>query len=111
VQQPDSLTVELEQSRAELLELAAKVQRLIGKRSEREALLQRLHRSAAMPTGIRPAMPSHHLCSLCATDYASLPIQNVRGVTPGTKCDHCGQPAIVWIQLKREEESEAVPAA
>jgi hypothetical protein len=107
----DPLTAELEQSRTDLLELAARVQRLIGKRSEREELLQRLHRSASMPAPVRRVMPSYRLCSLCATEYADLAIQNVRGATPGTKCDQCGQPAIVWIQLKAGAENHQAAAA
>jgi hypothetical protein len=103
----DALAAQLAQSRSDLLELAGRVQRLIGKRSEREVLLRRLRRTAGMPAGIkRAAMPSHHLCSLCATEYAEMAIHNVRGASPGAKCDHCGQPAIVWIQLKPQAELE-----
>jgi hypothetical protein len=104
VQQTDHLAQELEQSRAELLQLAARVQRLIGKRGEREALLQQLHRTATLPPGLKLSMPSYHLCSLCATGYAELAIQQVRGAAPGAKCDHCGQSAIVWVQLKPQTE-------
>jgi hypothetical protein len=100
--EPDALAAELAQSRAELLRLAARVQRLIGKRSEREALLEQLHRSASRPPGLKISMPSFHVCSLCATSYAELAIHQVRGAAPEAKCDHCGQPAIVWIQLKAE---------
>jgi hypothetical protein len=113
VHEPDTLTAELEQARSDLLELAARVRRLISKRSEREALLQRLHRCASLPTPAIQPMPARHLCSLCATSYADLAIQNVRGATPGAKCDHCGQSAIVWIQLKSENsaahEASAAP--
>src|SRR4051812_30884037 len=101
----DSLAAELEQSRADLLQLAERVQRLIGKRSEREALLERLQRTASLPTGMKVSMPSYYVCSLCATSYAEIAIHQVRGAAPGAKCDHCGGPAMVWIQLKADGES------
>jgi hypothetical protein len=107
VQESDSLTNELEQSRAELLQLAARVQRLIGKRGERDALLQRLRRTASMPGSVKISMPAYHLCSLCATSYAELAIHQVRGAAPGTKCDQCGEPALVWVQLKARDELAA----
>jgi hypothetical protein len=104
VQASDSLTTELEQSHADLLQLAARVQRLIGKRGEREALLRRLQRTASMPETVKISMPAYHLCSLCATSYAELAIHQVRGAAPGTKCDQCGEPALVWVQLKARDE-------
>jgi hypothetical protein len=100
----DSLAEELQQSRADLLQLAARVQKLIGKRGEREALLQRLQRTAALPHGAHVSMPCYHLCSLCATSYAELAIHQVRGAAPESKCDHCGSPALVWVQLKEQPE-------
>jgi hypothetical protein len=108
VHQEDLLAAELERSRADLLDLAARVQRLIGKRGEREALLERLSRTATMPSSAPRSMPTRYLCSLCATGYASLSIQQVRGAAPGAKCDHCGQPAMVWVQLK-SERAKSVP--
>jgi hypothetical protein len=110
VHSTDPLADELAQSRQELLELAARVQRLIGKRGEREALLQRLHRAATMPAG-KLSMPCYNVCSLCATGYADLAIYQVRGAAPEAKCDHCGSPAIVWIQLKSQEEAVSQSAS
>jgi hypothetical protein len=107
VQETDPLTAELAQSRSELLKLAERVQRLIGKRSERQALLQQIHRSAGVGAPIARAMPAHYLCSVCATHFANLAIQNVRGATPGTTCDQCGDPALVWVQLKFAPETES----
>ena len=105
VQQPsDSLAEQLEQSRSELLELTARVHRLIGKRSQRQALLERIHRGASIST--LQLAESHYLCSLCATGYATRAIQNVRSVTPGATCDHCHQPAIVWLELKPEQDRD-----
>jgi hypothetical protein len=46
---------------------------------------------------------------LCATGYAELAIHQVRGAAPEARCDHCGSPAIVWIQLKAQ--TEAAPQA
>ena len=108
VHSTDPLAAELAQSRADLLELAARVQRLIGKRGEREALLQRLHRTATLPTG-KLSMPCFNVCSLCATGYAELAIHQVRGAAPEAKCDHCGSPAMVWIQLKAQTEIALQP--
>lgn len=110
VQQVDSLATELEQSRSELQELSARVQRLIGKRTQRQVMLQQLRRGAPIPMLHIPT-ESHYLCSLCATSFASRAIQNVRGVGPGMKCDCCGQPAIVWLELKCEEEHDEVTHA
>ena len=106
VQQVDSLTEALEQSRSELLELSARVQRLIGKRERRQVLLQRLRRGASIPASLQMATESHYLCSLCATSFASRAIQNVRSPASGQKCDCCGQPAIVWLELKCESDDE-----
>jgi hypothetical protein len=106
----DLLGQELETSRAELLELAARVQRLIGKRSERDALLQQIHCGASFPPGVKLSMPAYHLCSLCATGYAELAIEQVRGAAPSAKCDHCGQPALVWVQLKPQTQTAAETA-
>ena len=100
VQQIDSLAAELDQSREELLQLAARVQKLIGKRSERDALLQQLRRIASMSAGPKISMPAYHLCSLCATGYTELSIHQVRAAAPEARCDHCGGPAMVWVQLK-----------
>jgi hypothetical protein len=104
-QQLDSLAEQLEQSRSELLELTARVHRLIGERTQRQALLQRIHRGAPI-SALQLAAESHYLCSLCATGYATRAIQNVRSVTPGATCDHCHQPAIVWLELKPEQEHD-----
>ena len=109
MQETDTLAEELAQSRSELLELSERVQRLIGKRTQRHVLLERLHRTATMPTTLQINNDSHYLCSLCANDYAKRAIQHVRAVTPGVKCDHCGQPAIVWLELKTEEDHESEP--
>jgi hypothetical protein len=109
VHSTDSLAAELAQSREELLELAARVQRLIGRRGEREALIQRLHRTATLPAG-KLSMPCFNVCSLCATGYAELAIHQVRGAAPEAKCDHCGSLAIVWIQLKSQAEGIPQPA-
>ncbi|HUS35560.1 MAG TPA: hypothetical protein VM680_09440 [Verrucomicrobiae bacterium] len=111
VQQVDSLTEALEQSRSELLELSARVQRLIGKRERRQVLLQRLRRGASIPTSLQMPSESHYLCSLCATSFASRAILNVRSPGPGQRCDCCGQPAIVWLELKCETEDEHVAVA
>jgi hypothetical protein len=101
-----NLEAELERSREEILKLAERVHRLVAKRNEREMLVQRLRRTAAgqsfrqqTPTAPEPL----HLCSLCATDHASEAIDHVRGCAPGSKCDQCGQPAVMWIQLKPRE--------
>lgn len=64
-----------------------------------------------MPATLQIDFDSHYLCSLCATDYSKRAIQHVRGVSPGVKCDHCGQPAIVWLQLKPENEDSPNPSA
>jgi hypothetical protein len=108
VHSTDLLAAELAQSREELLQLAARVQRLIGKRGEREALLQQLHRTATLPAG-KLSMPCYNVCSLCATGYAELAIHQVRGAAPEAKCDHCGSPAIVCIQLKSQTEAAPQP--
>lgn len=105
----DSLATELEQSRSELQELSARVQRLIGKRTQRQVMLQQLRRGASIPM-LDIATESHYLCSLCATSFASRAIQNVRDAGPGLKCDCCGQPAIVWLELKCEEDEDATRA-
>lgn len=101
MQEKDALAVELEKTHDEILRLAERVKRLVVKRSEREVFLQGLHRTTGMPGRLCPAQPSpHYLCSLCATEFAELAIEHVRGCSPGHKCDQCGQPAIIWIQLK-----------
>lgn len=110
VQQLDSLTTELEQSRSELLELSARVQRLIGKRTQRQVMLQRLRRGSSISASLQIPTESHYLCSLCATSFASRAIQNVRGVGTDVKCDCCGQPAIVWLELKTEFDEEFEPS-
>jgi hypothetical protein len=102
----DPLAAELAQSREELLQLAARVHRLIGKRGEREALLRQLRRTATLPAS-NPSMPCYNVCSLCATGYAELAIHQVRGAAPEAKCDHCGSPAMVWIQLRSQTEAAA----
>ena len=98
-----SFESELERSRAEILQLAERVKKLVSKRNEREALVQRLRQTGS---GMARPMPSLHqayyLCGLCATDHASAAIEHVRASPSGTRCDHCGQPAIMWIELKVE---------
>ena len=106
----DTLAAELEQSRSDILQLADRVRMLIVKRGKREALLQRLHRTAASPQALSRAVAPHYLCSLCANDYASLAIEHVRGCPPNLRCDQCGQPAIIWIQLKEEPQREMPPS-
>lgn len=96
-----NLESELERSREEILQLAERVKRLVSKRNEREALVQRLRRSGS-PRPVPALREAFHLCSLCATDHASAAIEHVRACAPGSRCDHCGEAAIMWIELKME---------
>jgi len=93
---------QIEASRQEIVQLAERVKRLVAKRNERDLLVQRLSQTARRqtPIGVPIPLQSFHLCSLCATDHASAAIEHVRGCAPGSKCEHCGQPAIMWVELK-----------
>jgi hypothetical protein len=108
--QRDALAEELDKSRDELLQLAERVKRLVVKRSEREVFLQRLHRGQ-IPSSVRAVATPHHLCSLCAAEYAAMAIEHVRGCAPGIKCDQCGQPAIIWVQLKSDTDQNTAAAS
>jgi hypothetical protein len=102
------LGAELENSRVEIVKLAERVHRLVAKRNEREALVQRLRRSVQCPGSLAKSSEENrplHLCGLCATDHAAAAIEHVRACAANSKCDHCGQPAVMWIQLKKDEPS------
>jgi hypothetical protein len=103
VKSADTLTLsdELEQSRVELLQLAERVKRLVEKRNERETLVQQFRRATAVPSLVSAGRSKRtfDLCSLCATERTTETVEHVRASSAGSKCDHCGQPAIMWIQL------------
>jgi hypothetical protein len=91
---------QLEESRAEILELAERVKKLVAKRSEREAMVQQFRQATGSPRPLQPKL-IWNFCSSCATNHTHETFERVRGCGPATLCDTCRQPAIISIQFKK----------
>jgi hypothetical protein len=98
------LGTELEESRQHLLLLADRVKKLVAKRNEREILVQQFRQAAGTPDAFARKNSSGpaHFCSLCASSHASEHVEHVRACAPGTKCDDCGQPAVMSLEIKAD---------
>ena len=102
----DNLETDLAQSRIEILQLADRVRRLVARQNERQLRVQQWRQSVTLPGLVEHRESSTlrlNLCGLCATERATSTIEHVGGCSPGSKCDQCGQPAIMWIEVKNEE--------